>query len=167
MADDTPKNPTTGFMWQVVPKRWSNSLGLQPYVEDLSKPIYWSTPRYQNDIRRGDRAFLWRANSDLGPRGIIAIGEVVEEPALSGFARPERVHSNGDEGAESSDWKTGIRLTEVRWNEGMLTAEDLADIVPTLTVLVYAAGTVFRINAGQLRQIERLWIRRRRLAGAA
>jgi len=165
MADDTPKNPPTAFMWQFVPKRWRDSRRLRPYIEDRSEPIYWSTPRLQNEIRRGDQAVLWRAKSEFGPRGIIAIGEVVKEPALSGFAHPERVHSDGDEGAESSPWKTEIALTDVRWNAGMLTVRDLADIVPTLTVLVYALGTVFRINADQFRQIERRWARPRQRDG--
>jgi hypothetical protein len=90
-----------------------------------------------------------------------------QRPALSGFKHPERVHSDGDEGVESSEWKTGIRLIEVRWSDGMLTVQDLAGIVPRLTVLAYPLGTVFRINGDQLRQIEQLWIQRRRLAGAA
>ena len=148
-------------IFQAVPSRWRRRVGLQPYLEQSRErrlPIYWSTPpKRRDEIYIRQRAYLWRSKSDLGPRGIIAVGEVVELPALSGFEHPERVHAEGDEGAESSDWKTGVCLTDVRWIDRMLTADALKAIVPRLQILVNAHGTVFVVDAHQSEAIEKLW----------
>jgi hypothetical protein len=40
------------IMFQVVPSRWRNILGLRPYLEDLSLPIYWSTPQSRHGCKR-------------------------------------------------------------------------------------------------------------------
>jgi hypothetical protein len=131
--------------------------------EDVSRLIYWSTPKLVAEIKRGDRAYVWRSNSHLGARGVIAIGIVNHEPTLdfSRFARRDRVHVNGDEGAESSDWKTEILLEQVRWNRaaGMLTADLLRIVIPELTVLNSPRNTVYRVPAEHGSLIEELWNR--------
>jgi hypothetical protein len=131
------------------------------YVADKSQYIYWATPQCRNDIRIGDKAFIWRAQGE-GPRGIIATGTVAELPrqasaaTLSQFRHPHRVWI-GEEAA-SSTWKTGISLSEVRLRAetGMLTAEMLETACPDLTILRMPRATVYRLNAEQCQKIEAL-----------
>jgi hypothetical protein len=135
---------------------------MESYVADKSQYIYWSTPQCRNDIRIGDKAFIWRALGGDGPRGIIATGTVEELPrlasaaTLSRFRHPQRVWV-GEEAA-SSTWKTGISLSEVRLRaEGMLTTEMLETACSDLTILRMPRATVYRLNTEQCDKIERLW----------
>jgi hypothetical protein len=157
------------FLWQANPNRWTGSGSLESYIADESGYVYWSTPPEQcrhDRFRIGDRAYLWRTRSNSGPRGIIAIGTVAELPKqlLPGgeplFARPKRLASHGDEHAASSEWKTGIVISDVRLRAetGMLTHEVLVEVLPRLAR--GAQGTVFEIDDDQNRRIERMWAER-------
>jgi hypothetical protein len=155
------------FLWQANPARWIGTGNLQDYITDESKYIYWSTPptQCQHDrFRIGARAYLWRTRSNLGPRGIVVMGTVSELPkqlSLGLFDRPERLVSQGDEHAASSEWKTGISILEVRWRpeSGMLTHEMLEDIVPRIAR--GAQGTVFSLDDDHNLRIEKLWVDRK------
>jgi hypothetical protein len=137
---------------------------LDDYLLDESGYIYWSTPRYRSKIKAGDRAYLWRTLTSR-PAGIVAIGLVDQEPKRltthnsREFRFCERLNTFGDKLAPSSDWKTGIRLEEVRLTEaeGMLTADILEGVVKAPP-----SGTVFPILDEKSSQIERLWYSRRR-----
>ena len=161
------RSKTEGFIWQGNPKKWHDSRGMSADVVHKSQYIYWSTPQYHDEIRVGDRAYIWRSLGD-GPRGIIAIGTVAEPPreylphTMSQFKHPERI-GPGEEAA-SSRWKTGISLSEVRLRRetGMLTAEMLASVCPDLSILKNPRRTVFRVNAEQSEKIETLWASARR-----
>jgi len=150
------------FMWQGNPRRWGGSGTMDSYVADKSQYIYWSTPQCSNEIRVGDKAFIWRARGDE-PRGLIATGIVEELPrlysaaTLSQFRHPDRV-GIGEEAA-SSTWKTGISISEVRLRvqTGMLTAEMLEAVCPNLHILKMPQATVYRLDADQCQKIESLW----------
>src|SRR5262249_53346580 len=109
----------------------------------------------------GDKAFIWRTRGDEGPRGIIATGTVEELPrlysaaTLSQFRHPHRVLV-GEEAA-SSTWKTGISISAVRLQTGMLTAEMLEAVCPNLRILKMPQATVYRLDAEQCQKIESLW----------
>ena len=162
MADKAEE--ATALMWCGNPNKWFGSGSMESYVADGSQYVYWSTPPRQcshDEIQSGKRAYIWRTASNAGPRGIIAIGTVAEEPrqysptGVHLFAWPDRL-GFGEEAA-SSGWKTGISINEVRLGTGMLTAEELEKINPRLNVLKNPRGTVFRVKAEQERQIEALW----------
>jgi hypothetical protein len=152
------------FIWQGNPRKWRDSGGMSSDVAHNSKYIYWSTPQRRDDIRVGDKAYIWRALGE-GPRGIIATGIVAELPrqylpgSSSQFKHPERL-GPGEEAA-SSKWKTGISIFEVRLRRetGMLTAEMLASVCPDLGILRIPRRTVFPLNAEQCQKIEALWAR--------
>src|SRR6516164_1860431 len=135
---------------------------MDAYVADKARYIYWSTPQCRDQIRLGEGQYLWRALGE-GPRGIIAVGTVAEPPrkyspaTVSQFKRPDRLEI-GEEAA-SSGWKTGISISGVRLRAqtGMLTAEMLIAVCPTLNILRMPCKTVFRIDAEQREKIDTLW----------
>jgi EVE domain len=155
---------TEAFIWQGNPDKWHDG-EMSSDVAHNSQYIYWSTPQWRNEIRVGDKAYIWRAKGDgrEGPPGIIATGTVAELPrqylpnTRALFKHPERLDP-GEEAA-SSKWKTGISISEVRLTPetGMLTAEILAPVSADLSILKMPRGTVFRINAEQCQKIEELW----------
>ena len=150
------------FIWQGNPRKWHGSGTMASYLADKSNYIYWSTPQCRDEIREGDRAYIWRALSE-GPRGIVAAGTVKERPRqflpanMAYFKHPERV-GIGEEAA-SSVWKTGISIFEVRLTveTGMLTADMLTSACPNLHILRGPQATVYRLDAEQCRKIETLW----------
>jgi EVE domain len=153
------------FIWQGNPRRWHSSREMDLDIAHESKYIYWSTPILRDQIQVGDKAYMWRAGKE--PRGIIATGTVEEPPQdrldpKSRFKHPERLYP-GEEAA-SSDWKTGISITEFRLTpgEGMLTVGRLRSVCPDLNILRNPRGTVFRVNAEQYQKIEELWAKTRR-----
>lgn len=62
--------------WALVanPLRYDIDAAVEQLPENL-----WTTKRYP--IARGDRVLIWRARGRHGPRGIIALGEVLDDPA--------------------------------------------------------------------------------------
>jgi hypothetical protein len=156
------RSKTEAFIWQGNPKKWHNIRGMNADIAHNSQYIYWSTPQYHDEIRIGDRAYVWRAMGD-GPRGIIATGIVAEIPkehlphTASQFKHPERI-GPGEEAA-SSIWKTGISILEVRLRSetGMLTAEILDSVCPELGILRNPRRTVYRVDTEQCNKIEALW----------
>lgn len=167
------KQPSAAaILWTGNPDKWTGSGGMNSYVADKSAYVYWSTPARQcrhDEIQSGKRAYIWRTNSNSGPRGIIAVGTINEEPrqlseGAHRFSQPTRLDApNWSEDRASSEWKTGISIAEVRLKRetGMLTAEMLEGVMPRLNVLKNPRQTVYRVNAEQLGQIESLWEKHR------
>jgi hypothetical protein len=119
------------WLWTASPNLWRAGLGmtgfeaLRMYLEDESGIVYWATPKFRENIRAGDTAYIWRTKRS--PRddqnGIVAVGEVTETPhEFNGdngheFGNPEQLESAGwDEGRATSEWKTGIRIERLFWN---------------------------------------------------
>ena len=145
---------------------------MESYLMHESSYVYWSTPPRQcshMEISKGTRAYIWRTLSDAGPREIVAVGAVQEAPqplsSRSKFVRAERLNAPGwSERDASSEWKTGILLQDIRLRpeSGMLLADELASIVPGLSILRNPRGTVFRVDDEQTRSIDGLWKARQR-----
>jgi hypothetical protein len=139
---------------------------MRDYLENQDRYIYWSTPEPgpRRAVREGiTPALIVRTASSgrFGPRAIIAVGIAEEKPKeyLPGregqFKVPGQLRSPGDEHALSSEWKTGIRLSEVRWDRGILAAE-LNDIDPRLARGVQGE-TAFLLEDTNWRRVEALW----------
>lgn len=112
--------------------------------------VYWSTPTMYKDVKVGDRAFIWRTKSGIGPSGIIASGLVAEPPrqisarTLSLFDHPTRVPAAGwNETRAPLQWKTGIRIERVFWN------------APLQVNFTASQGTVRRLTDEEVRGAER------------
>src|ERR1017187_1223522 len=138
-----------------------NVFGVDDYLTRNPKLVYWRTPKFQSEIRVGDRAFIWRAGIDSG---VIAIGRVVEPPTLPDLVRhPEVLANDLWFSAKPSDDepKTGIRPESIRLvcEEGMV-SRDLVKSNPLLknsTIIRMPQGTVFRLTDREAEILERLW----------
>jgi hypothetical protein len=115
---------TNHRMWKVVPPFTDSFDVLKAYICDPCGYVYWSTPRFQDEIKVGDTAYILRTADDAGRDGIVARGRVEETPrqlmksTLELFAFPERLTPAGwDEQVAPSFWKTGIRIEQTFWDE--------------------------------------------------
>jgi hypothetical protein len=135
---------TNHLMWRVVPP-YSDSLEvLRAYIADPSAYVYWSTPRFQTEIKAGDAAYIL---CTVDAVGIVARGRVAEAPRLlttvnaAEFAFPPRLTPPGwDEAVAPSSWKTGIRIEatffDAPLHRGMRPAQGAVDRVSEADVRV-------------------------------
>jgi len=111
---------TNHRMWQVVAPFETSLDVLKAYIGDPSCYVYWSTPRFTDEIAVGDVAYI---HSSVDTVGIVARGVVEESPRLltgfngADFKFPPRLTPPGwDEVVAPSSWKTGIRILETFWD---------------------------------------------------
>ncbi len=111
---------TNHLMWKVVPPFTDSLAVLKAYITDPSAYVYWSTPRFQEEIKEGDTAYVF---CTVDNQGIVARGIVAEAPrqlTLSNaaqFARSPRLKPAGwDEGVAPSSFKTGIAIERTFWD---------------------------------------------------
>jgi hypothetical protein len=136
-------------MWRIVPPFADSREVLKAYIVDPSAYVYWSTPRFQDEIKAGTIAYIFRTADDDGNDGIVARGIVEETPrqftatTLSQFAYPARLTPAGwDEEVAPSSWKTGIRIEQTFWDK------------PIIKGVPPAMGAVGRVNADGVKTIE-------------
>jgi hypothetical protein len=110
---------TNHLMWKVVPPFADSLAVLKAYITDPSAYVYWSTPRFYDEIKAGDAAYVF---CTVDNQGIVARGRVAEAPRLltttnaAQFAQPERLKPAGwDEAVAPSSWKTGIAIERTFW----------------------------------------------------
>jgi hypothetical protein len=139
---------TNHRMWKIVPPFTDSRDVLGAYITDASAYVYWSTPRFQDEIAIGDAAYILRTADDSGNDGIVAQGVVEERPrqlmasTVSQFAFPPRLTPPGwDEVVAPSAWKTGIRILRTFWDS------PLKGVQP-------AIGTVRKLSEDRLKVIE-------------
>jgi hypothetical protein len=66
------------WIFQANPKKYDIRTMLTR-VDEHDRRVAWRTTRYRNEIRPGDRVYLWEA----GPvSGVVAVGTVVTQPAI-------------------------------------------------------------------------------------
>jgi hypothetical protein len=114
---------TNHRMWKVV-RPYANSRDvLKAYICDPCGYVYWSTPRFHDEIKVGDAAFILRTADEDGNDGIVACGRIEEPPrqltasSASRFAFPVRLTPAGwDEQVAPSSFKTGIRIERTFWD---------------------------------------------------
>lgn len=136
---------TNHLMWKVVPP-FTDSLGvLKAYITDPSAYVYWSTPRFQEDIAVGDIAYVF---CTVDNQGIVARGRVAEAPRQltqtngSQFAKSARLTPAGwDEQIAPSSWKTGIAIERTFWDAPLKSGKP-------------AVGTVGRVSDELTKAIE-------------
>ena len=118
---------TNHLMWKVVPPFTDSLAVLKAYLTDPFCYVYWSTPRFHDEITAGDAAYIY---CTVDNQGIVARGRVEEAPRqLAGrnagqFAHPARLAPAGwDEAVAPSSWKTGIRIERTFWDEPLKDAK--------------------------------------------
>ena len=84
---------TNHRMWKVVPPFTDSFDVLKAYICDPCAYVYWSTPRFQDEIQAGDIAYILRTADESGRDGIVARGRVEETPRqlMKAIAQPVRV----------------------------------------------------------------------------
>ncbi len=139
---------TNHRMWKIVPPFTDSRDVLGAYITDASAYVYWSTPRFQDEIQVGDSAYILRTANEDGQDGIVAQGVVEEKPrqlmpsTLGQFAHPARLTPPGwDELVAPSSWKTGIRILKTFWDA------PLTGVQPSI-------GTVRCLSDERLKTIE-------------
>ena len=65
---------TNHRMWRIVPPFADSREVLKAYIVDPSAYVYWSTPRFQDEIKAGTIAYIFRTADDDGNDGIVARG---------------------------------------------------------------------------------------------
>ncbi|MEL7981726.1 EVE domain-containing protein [Vreelandella titanicae] len=138
-----------------------NRFDIDDYLSRYPQLIYWRTNRYVKDIVVGDPVFVWRAGNEAGA---VAVGKVVEEPTPAHAVKhPEAL---GDDlwvasEASSSEFKTGIQLSEIRLSadDDMVSRATAKDdtVLAASTIITVPTGTVFRFSDNELSALERLW----------
>jgi len=120
-------------MWKIVPPFADSREVLRAYIVDPCAYVYWSTPRFQDEIEGGAIAYIFRTADDDGNDGIVARGIVEETPrqftamTLRQFAYPDRLTPAGwDEEVAPSSWKTGIRIEKAFWDRPVIKGVPLA-----------------------------------------
>jgi hypothetical protein len=146
-----------GWIFQGNPKLFD----IDDYLARYPQRIYWRTPRYANDIKVDDRAFIWRSGTEAGA---VAIGAVVELPVEAAYVQyPEAV---GEElwiadPPDPGERKTGIQLQEIRLTraEGMVPRQAVvADArLAGSTLIRVPQSTVFKLSELETLALERLW----------
>ena len=138
---------TNHRMWKVVPPFAHSFDVLKAYICDPCAYVYWSTPRFQDEIQVGDIAFILRTADESGSDGIVARGRVEETPrqltraSMSLFALPDRLTPAGwDELVAPSFWKTGIRIEATFWDDPIKGVLSRFFHRPALNAIAYASG---------------------------
>ena len=154
----TKPRATQGSTWilQGNPKKFA----IEDYLASYSY-IYWSVPRFRNEIRVGDSVFIWRSGDAAGA---IAAGQVAEAPKKTAEVNfPDALgddlwHAN--EG-ETSNFKVGLQVSEVRLEEeeGFVPRSSLlADqTLQASTIITAPLGTIFRLTDPQAIRLGELW----------
>jgi hypothetical protein len=137
---------TNHRMWKVVEPFTDSWDVLKAYITDPCAYVYWSTPRFQNKIKVGDAAYIFRS---ADRQGVVARGVVEEAPrhlastTVGLFAFPDRLTPPGwDEAVAPSSWKTGIRIERTFWDE------------PVYNSLRLSQGGIGRLSEDELKGIE-------------
>ena len=127
--------------------------------------VYWSVPikKYQKEIKVGDKVFLWRSKGKSDkPYGVIAYGEIVEEPkTIESIKYPNNLGNDLWKKEEISDIKTGILIDSFRLDleSGLISSDILtrSKICSGMQLLTAKQGTNFKINYQQFEFINNLW----------
>lgn len=132
------------------------------YLEDnykKGKDILWLVSRYYEEIKPGDRVYIWRSigNGDQSS-GIVASGKILTEPEV--MVTPHFVKEYwikpSDKKTENRAW---VSIEELRLNNGMLKREDLRKIeeLKEMQIFKFFARSNYGVTANENEIIEELW----------
>jgi hypothetical protein len=115
--------------------------------------IYWRVPQFFEQLKADDRALIWRSGKAAG---IVGWGVLLTDPKhydLSAYDDPNA--SNAFPRTEG-DWYVPVRV----WSAEHVSKEEVASALPSHRVVTNPMGTVFRLEAEQLAELDPLLIQR-------
>lgn len=137
----TPKRDSTGWIFQGNPKYYD----VIQAVTDLNL-ITWNTKQYQNQIKMGDRAYIWMSGSE---GGVVASGIIRCDPEI-------RENDNSDPYAISEKFSTGkslvvdIEITHKIMDAIISRADFLSDErLKKVSIITFANATNYKLTAEQ------------------
>jgi hypothetical protein len=109
----------------------------------------WTT--YDRPIRAHDRALIWQTRDADGRRGIVALAEVLEPPAVIADHSPYWV-----EPAEGETPKEQVRLRYIPLRNPLWIGGEHTSLLEQLSVSRSRGGSVFRVTAEQWNAVARV-----------
>ncbi|KAA9022936.1 AAA family ATPase [Niallia endozanthoxylica] len=130
------------WIFQGNPKQFD----VNTYVEE-NKELTWGVrqKQYIDDIKMGDKVFLWRADGGKkNSGGVIALSEVISEPY---------------EGDEHYEVKLVIKAYRLTKDDGMLMRHELKELPETKTIqiLKIGTGTNFKLTEQEFLILSEFW----------
>jgi len=146
-----------GWIFQSNPKRFN----LDEYLAKNHGLIYWRAPFYQQEIKQGDSAFIWRAGRHAG---VVAIGSIVEGPVQRFKVRvPDALADDlwHEHPPDPEEQAVGIALTEIRLTQykGMLRRHNLSkdSILSRHPIITAPRRSVFPLDSKAEQRLFLLW----------
>jgi len=114
--------------------------------------IEWTAKVYKDNIKTGDRAFIWRADGGVkGSGGIVALGSI-------------KHNSHHDNIIKNSGCEITIKIEEYRPNkaDGMLPKEKLEKMteLKNIDIVKCPNGSIFKVKNDEAALLESLWFKR-------
>ena len=133
--------------WALVanPQRYSIEAAVTELDEDD-----WTVS--DSNVRAGDRVAIWRAKGRTGHRGIVALGEVLTDPAPRTPLPASRKY-NLDETLISPEQRRVVLRYVVPPNAPLWLEDDQSGLLGMLSVARATGGTVFKISAEQWQKL--------------
>jgi hypothetical protein len=138
---------------------------IDSFLQTSPRPFLWLVTRSGNQMRIGDRVFLWRAVGDGNAQesGVIAEAEMVETPAVQPDDAASLLYWRGSATADGDPARPCLRvrlaLKRVAAKQEIIQRRHLLDdsVLQNLTILRQAAGTNYFVPADHAARLEALW----------
>ena len=147
VADAKPRTNRTPNYWALManPKRYD----IEGAVAELDEDD-WTV--HDSDVRTGDRVAIWKAKGQTAHRGIVALGEVLTDPASRTPLPTNRKYSLDPKLSAAPERRVILKYVVPRsvplWLE-----DDKSGVLNTLSVARATGGTVFKMNSKQWRNL--------------
>lgn len=133
------------------------------YLSSVRDYIYWRAAQRSNDMKIGDRVYIWRGGMKGFSQGIIASGVIAEEPI-------SRLNAKHPEKQRDDLWKTkliidgtvvGVKLSHIKLTDedGMLTKDLMMHdpILKKMSVIRTHRHSNYLLNDDEALRIFKLW----------
>jgi hypothetical protein len=138
------------WIFQANPNRYN----LRSAVKAL-KQIRWGVTFYKNDIRKGDKAYLWESGKNAG---ILAEAEVVSDPEELPKDDAEKNYIV-DENVEEVKNRVILNIISVLSDNKEITREELLNhpILSKMEIIRIPRGTVFKVSDEESDTLDKLF----------
>ena len=140
--------PATAWIFQAIPTSYNLRGALQALKIDT-----WRVSRYEDEIRTGDRVYLWESGKQAG---IVGVAEVIEDPQVRA-AQPESIRFELDRTTLEGDQLRAL-LRFLRSVDPPISRVRLQSLpaFSNLSILKSPMGTNFKVMPAEAEAIEAL-----------